>query len=97
MAYHLYYGWFALTLLPWALVVSLVYLSWGQVWPLVIEHTVYNTALAAIRAELLGREAALTLLAAVAGSCLIAGSLLMSHHRRTAQPVGCFSGARGND
>lgn len=97
MAYHLYYGWFALTLLPWALVVSLVYLRWGQVWPLVIEHTVYNTALATIRAELLSREAALTLLSVVAGSCLITGSLLMSHHRKTAQPAGCSSGARGND
>lgn len=97
MAYHLYYGWFALTLLPCALVVSLVYLRWGQVWPLVIEHTLYNTALATIRAELLSREAALTLLSVVAGSCLITGSLLMSHHRKTAQPAGCSSGARGND
>ncbi|MEK4243660.1 CPBP family glutamic-type intramembrane protease [Janibacter sp. FSL W8-0316] len=82
MAYHLYYGWAALTLLPWALVVSVVYLRWGQIWPLVIEHTIYNTSLAAIRADLISRDIALALLALGAGACMAVGLALRTHQLR---------------
>ena len=83
MAYHLYYGWAALTLLPWALVVSVVYLRWGGVWPLVIEHTIYNTSLAAIRADLISRDTTLALLALGAGACMAIGIALRTHRLRS--------------
>lgn len=81
MAFHLYYGWWALTLLPWAVVASAAYLRWGRVWPLVFQHTAYNMALAAIRADLVDREATLATLSLTAGFCVILGWLLISRHR----------------
>ena len=83
MAYHLYYGWAALTLLPWAVVVSAVYLRWGQVWPLVIEHTIYNTSLAEIRADLISRDTTLALLALGAATCMAVGIALRTHQLRS--------------
>lgn len=45
MAYHLYQGVYSLTHLPWALATVLLYITYRAVWPIIIAHAGYNSAL----------------------------------------------------
>lgn len=45
LSYHVYYGWVALVLLPWALLTALVYLRTRAVVPLMICHVAYDVVL----------------------------------------------------
>lgn len=47
MGYHLYYGWGALQLLPWAIAMVFVYWRFRATWPLIVAHIVYDVAVAA--------------------------------------------------
>lgn len=73
MAYHLYYGWWALALLPWAIAMPFIYARWRLVWPLILAHTVYDMGSVATGAGWisgLGR----VVLAAVLGVLLVASA-----------------------
>lgn len=45
MSYHVHYGAWVLSLLPWAITAAVVYLAFGQVWPLILQHAGYNVVL----------------------------------------------------
>jgi hypothetical protein len=45
MSYHVYYGWSALSLLPWAITSVAVFARYQRVWPLILTHTVYDLVL----------------------------------------------------
>lgn len=45
MSYHLYYGWAALSLLPWAITSVVVYAGLQRVWPLIVTHAAYDAVL----------------------------------------------------
>lgn len=42
MFYHLYYGWGAIALLTWAIVVPIVYWRVGRLWPLIAVHIAFD-------------------------------------------------------
>lgn len=43
MSYHLYYEAWAFAHLPWAIVITALYLKFGVVWPLILAHAGFNT------------------------------------------------------
>lgn len=46
MSYHVHYGVWALSLVPWAAAVAWLYLRFGRVWPLILQHAGYDIVLA---------------------------------------------------
>lgn len=46
MSYHVHYGVWALSLVPWAAAAAWLYLRYGRVWPLVLQHAGYDIVLA---------------------------------------------------
>lgn len=76
MAYHLYYGTFAFALVPWALVAALLYIRWGQVWPLIIEHAFYNSTLAFFHNGSISRLTMFGILHGAAAVAIVIGFIL---------------------
>lgn len=73
MPYHLYHGEWILTLLPWALVTVLIYIRWGRVWPLILQHTFYNTMLALSDVGYFSQRTLIVTLVAAGLGCTAAG------------------------
>lgn len=90
MPYHLYHGEWMLTLLPWAVVTVLVYMRWGRVWPLILQHTFYNTMLALADADYFGQVTLNGTLVAAGLGCTAGGLWRMraTLQRARGHPIG---------
>lgn len=73
MSYHVHYGVWALSLLPWAAAAAWLYLRFGRVWPLIFQHAGYDIVLALHDAGIISRATQNTLFIASTVLLLVAG------------------------
>jgi hypothetical protein len=92
LSYHVYYGWTALVLLPWAVLSVVVYLRTRAIAPLMICHVAYDAVLQLPGGLGLLGVLALAVVAAVAGARLVrrtrtAAASPMGAHPMAAYPM----------
>lgn len=76
MSFHVHYGAWVLSLLPWAITAAVVYVAFGQVWPLILQHAGYNLVLDLEDIGLLSQPAMLTMLVGSALALTALGATL---------------------
>lgn len=73
LSYHVHYGVWALALLPWAAAAAWLYLRFGRVWPLVLQHATYDIVLALRDAGTISQATQNTLFVASTAVLIVAG------------------------
>lgn len=83
MSYHVHYGVWALSLLPWAATAAWLYLRFGRVWPLIFQHAGYDIVLALRDAGTISQATQNTLF--VASTVMLVGAGCWLARSRTPQ------------
>lgn len=81
VAYHLYQGAWAWSHLPWAAGAVLLYLWTGRVWPQILAHAFYDTALALYDHHEISQSTEMALLHGVAVGLVLLGTLRLARGR----------------